>query len=67
MRAGTEKRGRCTKTSWQSGAALLGPEHPDTLLGMNNLGNLYSELGRFSDAEPLFRGGSGRAQAGARR
>ena len=33
---------------------LLGEEHPDTLIIMNNLGAFYSNQRRFAEAEPLF-------------
>jgi eukaryotic-like serine/threonine-protein kinase len=33
---------------------VLGPEHPDTLISMNNLALLYREQGRYGQAEPLF-------------
>ncbi len=33
---------------------LLGVDHPDTLISINDLANLYWYLGRFSDAEPLY-------------
>ena len=32
---------------------ILGPEHPDTLLGMENLGVTYSRQGRWKEAEAL--------------
>nr|VFJ53205.1 MAG: Tetratricopeptide repeat-containing protein [Candidatus Kentron sp. FM]VFJ56942.1 MAG: Tetratricopeptide repeat-containing protein [Candidatus Kentron sp. FM]VFK05906.1 MAG: Tetratricopeptide repeat-containing protein [Candidatus Kentron sp. FM] len=32
----------------------LGKEHPDTLVGINNLANLYSLQGRHAQAEPLL-------------
>jgi serine/threonine protein kinase/tetratricopeptide (TPR) repeat protein len=31
----------------------LGPDHPDTLRTMNNLGNSYADLGRYADALKL--------------
>ena len=34
---------------------MLGPEHPDTLFSVNNLGFLYHTQGRYSDAEQLFK------------
>ena len=33
--------------------AKLGPDHPDTLLSMNNLANSYAALGRHADALKL--------------
>src|SRR5262245_45487860 len=33
----------------------LGPEHPDTLLSVNNLAALYQAQGRYSEAEPLLK------------
>jgi CHAT domain-containing protein/tetratricopeptide (TPR) repeat protein len=33
----------------------LGPEDPDTLLSVNNLGFLYEAQGRYAEAEPLLR------------
>ncbi len=32
-----------------------GPEHPQTLTKMNNLAYLYSRLGRYQDAERLYK------------
>jgi tetratricopeptide (TPR) repeat protein len=34
--------------------ATLGPDHPDTLLSMNNLAKSYDELGRHAEAAELF-------------
>src|SRR5262249_18572308 len=34
--------------------ARLGPEHPDTLLAMSNLGAVYTSAGRVADAVPLL-------------
>ncbi len=33
---------------------LLGEEHPDVALSLNNLAALYKNQGRYSDAEPLY-------------
>ena len=33
---------------------VLGPEHPDTALSLNNLGGLYRVMGQYDKAEPLF-------------
>jgi len=33
----------------------FGPEHPNTLISLNNLGTLYKLQGRYADAEPLFK------------
>ncbi len=32
----------------------LGPEHPDVGNRLNNLATVYSDLGRYSEAEPLY-------------
>jgi tetratricopeptide (TPR) repeat protein len=32
----------------------LGPEHPDTLMSVSNLGFLYQAQGRYDEAEPLY-------------
>ena len=32
----------------------LGPEHPDTAAGLNNLAVLYRHQGRYDEAEPLY-------------
>ncbi len=32
----------------------FGPEHPDTLMSMNNLASLYADQGRYGEAEPLY-------------
>ena len=33
---------------------MLGPEHPDTLISVNNLAVLYRATGRYGQAEPLY-------------
>jgi tetratricopeptide (TPR) repeat protein len=33
---------------------VLGPEHPDTLISVNNLAGLYYHQGRYAEAEPLY-------------
>ena len=35
---------------------VLGPEHPETAEGLNNLGALYSAMGAYAKAEPFFQG-----------
>ncbi len=32
----------------------LGPEHPDLATDYNNLANLYTNQGRYQEAEPLY-------------
>ncbi|KAH8827411.1 acyl transferase/acyl hydrolase/lysophospholipase, partial [Flagelloscypha sp. PMI_526] len=44
---------RIWETQVEAMTRLFGPEHPNTLLSMNNLGGSYSELGRAADALPL--------------
>jgi tetratricopeptide (TPR) repeat protein len=34
---------------------VLGPEHPDTALILNNLAVLYDHVGNYAKAEPLLR------------
>ena len=34
---------------------MLGKEHPDTLVSVNNLALLYEAQGRYGEAEPLYR------------
>ena len=34
---------------------LLGQEHPDVALSLNNLAGLYYSQGRYSETEPLLR------------
>ena len=34
---------------------VLGPRHPRTLAGLNNLAALYERQGRHGEAEPLYR------------
>lgn len=36
---------------------VLGPEHPDTAMSLNNLAALYDHQGRYAEAEPLFKRG----------
>jgi CHAT domain-containing protein len=33
---------------------VLGPDHPDTAKGLNNLAGLYDSMGDYSKAEPLY-------------
>ena len=33
---------------------LLGAEHPNTLVSLNNLAGLYESQGRYDEAEPLY-------------
>ena len=35
---------------------VLGAEHPDVAMSLNNLAALYDQQGRYSEAEPLFNG-----------
>ncbi len=35
--------------------AALGPQHPDTLSSINDLGILYQAQGRYGEAEPLYK------------
>ncbi|MEO0825463.1 MAG: tetratricopeptide repeat protein, partial [Cyanobacteria bacterium J06642_9] len=34
--------------------AQLGANHPSTATSLNNLAGLYSSMGRYSEAEPLY-------------
>src|ERR1035441_1796904 len=34
--------------------AVLGPEHPDTAMSLNNLAELYRAMGDYAKAEPLY-------------
>jgi tetratricopeptide (TPR) repeat protein len=38
-----------------AGERRLGQEHPDTLIDINNLAELYRIQGRYSETEPLYR------------
>jgi len=33
----------------------LGPDHPDVATAMSNLAVLYANLGRYAEAEPLYK------------
>ncbi len=33
---------------------MLGPDHPDTATTLNNLALLYSDQGKYAQAEPLY-------------
>ena len=49
-------RGRAAlKRALEADERVLGPEHPDTLISVNNLADLYKAQGRYGEAEPLFR------------
>jgi len=41
----------CTEKSWRPASAVLGPEHPDTLESIDNLGNTLGSEGRYGEAE----------------
>jgi tetratricopeptide (TPR) repeat protein len=43
------------RRSLESREKVLGPEHPDTLSSVNNLGNLLSDKGEYHEAEALLR------------
>ncbi|KAJ7827110.1 hypothetical protein B0H14DRAFT_3144690 [Mycena olivaceomarginata] len=38
---------------WERQKTLLGDDHPDTLLAMENLAVTYKDLGKYQEAEPL--------------
>jgi hypothetical protein len=38
--------------AWNGRARLLGPDHPDTMLSAQSLGESYLRLGRATEAEP---------------
>jgi tetratricopeptide (TPR) repeat protein len=37
------------------GEKVLGPEHPNLAIRLNNLANLYQDQGKYGEAEPLYR------------
>ena len=39
----------------EASARTLGEEHPDTLIDLNNLAEVFEAEGRHSDAEPLYK------------
>ena len=39
---------------WRRSERVLGAEHPDTLISVNNLAGLYESQGRYGEAEPLY-------------
>ena len=46
---------RSFKRRCRRGVRCLGPDHPHTLISLNNLAELYWAQGRFGEAEPLYR------------
>ena len=34
---------------------VLGPDHPQVALGLNNLARLYRARGKYAEAEPLYK------------
>ncbi len=44
-----------TGKQWRLGQVQLGENHPDYATSLNNLAVLYEAMGRFTDAEPLYR------------
>ncbi len=40
---------------WRRCVAWSGPEHPNTLISMYNLASAYQALGKYAQAEALFR------------
>jgi hypothetical protein len=47
----TSERFFCTKAAMNEGEQLLGPDHSDTLLLMNNLTLLYMNQGEYERAQ----------------
>ncbi len=43
------------KRSLATREKLLGPNHPDTALSLNNLANLYDNMANYAAAEPLYK------------
>ena len=43
-----------SKRRSRSGKALLGPDHPEVAVSLNNLASLYRKTGDFERAEPLY-------------
>ena len=39
---------------------ILGPEHRDTANSLNNLGELYGDMGEYAKARPRFEGSPSR-------
>jgi tetratricopeptide (TPR) repeat protein len=39
----------------ETSEATLGPEHPETLVSLNNLAELLMKRGQYAEAEPLYR------------
>ena len=34
---------------------MLGPDHPDVAVSLNNLAILYTDLGRYAEPEPFYK------------
>jgi hypothetical protein len=55
-----------TEAAGQRPRKVLGPDHPDVAISLNNLASLYESQGQYAEAEPLqrrsrdFRKGTGR-------
>ena len=48
-----QKAASMEKRTWDRAKALLGEEHPDTLISINNLAMTYCKQGRWKEAEEL--------------
>jgi hypothetical protein len=44
-----------SKRALEAQERVLGKEHPDTLISVNNLAELYTAQGRYREAEPLLK------------
>ena len=53
------------KRALEASERVLGKEHPDTLLSVNNLAMLYQAQGRYAQAEPLYQARARGQGAGA--
>ena len=64
-KATTRGRSRCIGGRWRPASGCLGPEHPDTLVSVNNLAGLLASKGDYAGARAAVSAGAGGARAGA--
>ena len=46
---------RCSSGTWRFAKNVLGPNHPDTLVTVNNLASLYATIRDYPQAETMFK------------
>ena len=65
-RAATARRSRCYRRALEARERVLGPEHPQTLVSVNNLAALYASAGPLRRGRAALPASAGGARARAR-